>query len=51
MEAKAPPIIVNRLRLGPEGIERYFRVPGPDGLFYTKEHEWARVTAGTAKVG
>jgi len=23
----------------------------PDGLFYTKEHEWARVTAGTAKVG
>jgi glycine cleavage system H protein len=23
----------------------------PDGLFYTKEHEWARVTGGTAKVG
>ena len=23
----------------------------PDGLFYTKEHEWAKVTAGTAKVG
>jgi len=23
----------------------------PDGLFYTKEHEWARVTASTAKVG
>jgi glycine cleavage system H protein len=23
----------------------------PDDLFYTKEHEWARVTAGTAKVG
>ncbi|MDA4136421.1 MAG: glycine cleavage system protein GcvH [Thaumarchaeota archaeon] len=23
----------------------------PDGLFYTKEHEWARVTAGTARVG
>jgi glycine cleavage system H protein len=23
----------------------------PDGLFYTKEHEWARVVGGTAKVG
>lgn len=23
----------------------------PDGLFYTKEHEWARVTGDTAKVG
>jgi glycine cleavage system H protein len=23
----------------------------PDDLFYTKEHEWARVTAGTTKVG
>jgi glycine cleavage system H protein len=23
----------------------------PDGLFYTKEHEWARVTGGTAKIG
>lgn len=23
----------------------------PDGLFYTKEHEWARVTGGTVKVG
>lgn len=23
----------------------------PDGLLYTKEHEWARVTAGTARVG
>jgi len=23
----------------------------PNGLFYTKEHEWARVTGGTAKVG
>lgn len=23
----------------------------PDGLFYTKEHEWARVAGGTAKVG
>jgi glycine cleavage system H protein len=23
----------------------------PDGLFYTKEHEWARVTGGTTKVG
>jgi len=23
----------------------------PDDLLYTKEHEWARVTAGTAKVG
>jgi glycine cleavage system H protein len=23
----------------------------PEDLFYTKEHEWARVTAGTAKVG
>jgi len=23
----------------------------PDGLFYTKEHEWARITGGTARVG
>ena len=23
----------------------------PDGLYYTKEHEWARVTGGTARVG
>ena len=23
----------------------------PDGLFYTKEHEWAKVTGGTARVG
>jgi glycine cleavage system H protein len=23
----------------------------PDGLFYTREHEWARVTGSTAKVG
>jgi glycine cleavage system H protein len=23
----------------------------PDDLFYTKEHEWARVKGGTAKVG
>jgi len=23
----------------------------PDGLVYTKEHEWARVTGNTAKVG
>jgi glycine cleavage system H protein len=23
----------------------------PDGLFYTKEHEWARVTGDTAKIG
>lgn len=23
----------------------------PDGLFYTNEHEWARVTGGTARVG
>jgi len=23
----------------------------PDGLFYTKEHEWARVTGGAARVG
>jgi glycine cleavage system H protein len=23
----------------------------PSGLFYTKEHEWARVAGGTAKVG
>ncbi len=23
----------------------------PDGLFYTKEHEWARVTGVTARVG
>jgi len=23
----------------------------PDGLFYTKEHEWARVTGDTARVG
>jgi glycine cleavage system H protein len=23
----------------------------PDDLFYTKEHEWARVKSGTAKVG
>jgi len=23
----------------------------PDGLFYTKEHEWTRVTGDTAKVG
>ena len=23
----------------------------PDGLFYTKEHEWARVTEGATKVG
>jgi glycine cleavage system H protein len=23
----------------------------PDELFYTKEHEWARVTGGTAKIG
>ncbi|MDA4132180.1 MAG: glycine cleavage system protein GcvH [Thaumarchaeota archaeon] len=23
----------------------------PDGLSYTKEHEWARVTGGTAKIG
>jgi glycine cleavage system H protein len=23
----------------------------PDGLFYTKEHEWARVSGGTARVG
>ncbi len=23
----------------------------PDGLFYTKEHEWARVIGGTAQVG
>ena len=23
----------------------------PDGLFYTKEHEWARVVGGTARVG
>lgn len=23
----------------------------PEGLFYTKEHEWARVVDGTAKIG
>ena len=23
----------------------------PDGLLYTKEHEWARLTGGTARVG
>jgi glycine cleavage system H protein len=23
----------------------------PDGLFYTKEHEWARVAGDTAKIG
>jgi len=23
----------------------------PDGLFYTKEHEWAKVTGGAARVG
>lgn len=23
----------------------------PDGLFYTKEHEWAKAIGGTAKVG
>jgi glycine cleavage system H protein len=23
----------------------------PDGLFYTKQHEWAKVTGGTARVG
>jgi len=23
----------------------------PDGLFYTKEHEWARVAGGTTKIG
>lgn len=23
----------------------------PDGLYYTKEHEWARVSSGTARVG
>jgi glycine cleavage system H protein len=23
----------------------------PDGLFYTKDHEWARVTGATAKIG
>ena len=23
----------------------------PDGLLYTKEHEWARIAGGTAKVG
>ncbi|MDA4116892.1 MAG: glycine cleavage system protein GcvH [Thaumarchaeota archaeon] len=23
----------------------------PDGLFYTKEHEWTNVTGGTARVG
>ena len=28
-----------------------YQVPGRRALFYTKEHEWARVTGGTAKVG
>jgi len=23
----------------------------PDGLLYTKEHEWAKITAGSARVG
>jgi glycine cleavage system H protein len=37
--------------LDPRGLSDTSAYQVPDGLFYTKEHEWARVTAGTAKVG
>jgi len=37
--------------LDPRGLSDTPAYQVPDGLFYTKEHEWARVTAGTAKVG
>jgi glycine cleavage system H protein len=44
-------IIVNRLPQDPECFSNPSPYQVPDGLFYTKEHEWARVTGGTAKVG
>jgi glycine cleavage system H protein len=37
--------------LDPRGLSNTSAYLVPEGLFYTKEHEWARVTAGTAKVG
>jgi glycine cleavage system H protein len=35
----------------PEGLSDPSSYQVPDDLYYTKEHEWARVTEGKAKVG
>src|SRR5271169_4077534 len=51
MEAQAPPIIVNRLLPRPGRLSNPSPYQVPAGLFYTKEHEWARLTGATAKVG
>ena len=51
MEEKAAPIIVNRLPSRPQRLSDLLPYQVLDGLFYTKEHEWARVTGDTAKVG
>jgi glycine cleavage system H protein len=51
VEEEAAPIIVNRLPHDPECLSNPSPYRVPDGLFYTKEHEWARLTGGTAKVG
>jgi glycine cleavage system H protein len=48
---EAAPIIVNRLQSSPERLSDPSQYRVPDGLFYTKEHEWAKVTGNTAKVG
>jgi glycine cleavage system H protein len=51
MEEKAAPIIVNRLPEDPACLSNPSPYKVPDGLFYTKEHEWAQVAGATVKVG
>jgi glycine cleavage system H protein len=51
VEEEAAPIIVNRLTSRPECLSDSSAYEVPDGLFYTKEHEWTRVSGGTARVG
>lgn len=43
--------MVNRLLPSLERLSSRSPYQVPNGLLYTKEHEWARVTGSTAKVG
>ena len=51
MEAKGAPIIVNTFAPDLECLSGSTPYQVPEGLFYTKEHEWAKVVAGTARIG
>jgi glycine cleavage system H protein len=51
MEAQAPAIVKSDTKWTLESLSNSPEYKVADGLFYTKEHEWAKITGGKARVG